>query len=90
MAYSLEPTPKSDGINDLLRGITGKDRVDTIKGSSCMTCDDGLLCTVTGCGGSPVDHNPGHPFTPFRDSLSNKEYTISGMCQACQDQVFGV
>lgn len=26
----------------------------------------------------------------FRDSLSKKEYTISGMCQKCQDAVFGV
>ena len=25
----------------------------------------------------------------FRDSLSVKEYTISGMCQECQDKVFG-
>lgn len=24
----------------------------------------------------------------FRDSLSYKEYTISGMCQSCQDKVF--
>lgn len=25
----------------------------------------------------------------FRDELSAKEYKISGMCQACQDQIFG-
>jgi hypothetical protein len=25
----------------------------------------------------------------FRDELSIKEYTISGMCQKCQDSVFG-
>ena len=25
----------------------------------------------------------------FRDALSRKEYTISGMCQHCQDSVFG-
>jgi len=25
----------------------------------------------------------------FTDDLSRKEYTISGMCQACQDSVFG-
>lgn len=24
----------------------------------------------------------------FRDDLSRKEYTISGMCQSCQDGVF--
>ena len=25
----------------------------------------------------------------FRDSLSHKEYQISGLCQKCQDSVFG-
>lgn len=25
----------------------------------------------------------------FRDSLSWKEFTISGMCQECQDKTFG-
>jgi uncharacterized CHY-type Zn-finger protein len=27
--------------------------------------------------------------TGFRDTLSEKEYTISGLCQECQDEVFG-
>ena len=26
----------------------------------------------------------------FRDELSRKEYGISGLCQCCQDSVFGV
>ena len=26
----------------------------------------------------------------FRNAVSRKEFTISGMCQACQDSVFGV
>lgn len=30
------------------------------------------------------------PVTGFRDRLSRKEFTISGMCQTCQDSVFGV
>jgi len=25
----------------------------------------------------------------FRDALSKKEYKISGMCQKCQDKIFG-
>lgn len=33
-----------------------------------------------GCGG---------PATEFRDALSAKEYRISGLCQTCQDGVFG-
>ena len=24
----------------------------------------------------------------FKDNLSKKEYTISGMCQSCQDSIF--
>jgi hypothetical protein len=27
--------------------------------------------------------------TGFRDELSRKEFRISGLCQACQDKVFG-
>ena len=26
----------------------------------------------------------------FRDEMSAKEYSISGMCQSCQDKTFGV
>ena len=26
----------------------------------------------------------------FRDELSRKEYGISGLCQCCQDNIFGV
>lgn len=29
------------------------------------------------------------PNKEFRDELSKKEYAISGLCQACQDEVFG-
>lgn len=31
----------------------------------------------------------GEPVTGFRDALSEREYGISGMCQNCQDEVFG-
>lgn len=31
----------------------------------------------------------GEPVSEFRDELSKKEYQISGMCQSCQDEVFG-
>mgnify|MGYP007094219909 CR=1 FL=1 len=30
------------------------------------------------------------PSVIFADELSEKEYTISGMCQKCQDNFFGV
>ena len=31
----------------------------------------------------------GKPADKFRDQLSAKEYGISGLCQVCQDEVFG-
>ena len=30
-----------------------------------------------------------HPNKEFRDDLSRREFDISGMCQTCQDGVFG-
>ena len=30
------------------------------------------------------------PATEFRNDISRREFTISGMCQACQDEMFGV
>ena len=29
------------------------------------------------------------PAVSFRDHLSSKEYSISGICQVCQDKIFG-
>jgi len=30
------------------------------------------------------------PITEFRNKISDREYAISGMCQTCQDLVFGI
>ena len=32
----------------------------------------------------------GEDASEFEDSLSRKEYTISGLCQSCQDYIFGI
>ena len=32
----------------------------------------------------------GKPIEGFKDVLSRREYRISGMCQECQDETFGV
>ncbi len=29
-----------------------------------------------------------NPLTPFTDELSKKEYSVSGMCQSCQDRIY--
>jgi len=31
----------------------------------------------------------GNTATIFKDELSRREYSISGMCQTCQDKTFG-
>jgi len=42
-----------------------------------------LTLTCATCGNDAQNH-------AFRDTLSWKEFNISGMCQECQDEVFGV
>ena len=36
----------------------------------------------------PAPIGCGEPVSEFRDAISAKEYTISGLCQACQDKIF--
>lgn len=31
----------------------------------------------------------GEPAIEFKDEISEKEYSISGLCQTCQDKTFG-
>jgi hypothetical protein len=32
----------------------------------------------------------GQPVTGFRNEISKREFSISGLCQSCQDKTFGV
>lgn len=68
-----EPTKKHPGIEALLSTLAGASRSATIRSDRCMP-------KPIGCGEAA---------TEFRDELSQREYTISGLCQACQDRVFG-
>jgi hypothetical protein len=49
-------------------------------GRSTAIKEDKCIPPPTGCGGPAVD---------FRDELSRREYSISGLCQECQDLTFG-
>lgn len=69
----MEPTKKNPVINKLLSEIAGVDREETIKGNKCVPPPIGCGWVITG----------------FRDDLSAKEYAISGLCQECQDKIFG-
>lgn len=50
------------------------DKLKAIRENKCTTCGKPLV-------GDSEE---------FRDELSRREYSISGMCQACQDSMFGV
>ena len=47
--------------------------MEVIASGDCLTCDEARDLKATS----------------FRDDVSRKEYAISGMCQSCQDDVFG-
>ena len=69
-----EPSPKDPRVDTFLTGAFKIDRQASIKSNLC-------IAKPIGCGGEAEK---------FRDALSAKEYTISGLCQKCQDQVYGV
>ena len=68
------PTPKNPVINRALIDLFGVDRVAAVTKDVCI----------------PAPIGCGKPIGEFRDETSQREYTISGMCQKCQDSVFGV
>ncbi len=69
----MEATAKSESLESALQNIFGIDRRTAIKNDVCVAAP-------LGCG---------QPITGFRDEVSRKEFTISGMCQKCQDEIFG-
>jgi hypothetical protein len=54
--------------------------LEILAGRTTAITSDRCVNPPFGCGG---------PATDFRDDLSRKEHTISGLCQKCQDEVFG-
>ena len=68
----MEPTKKSNAMEEMLSSVFGVDRIKTIRESFCTGCDST----------NNIEES-------FRDDLSRKEYTISGLCQSCQDYIFG-
>lgn len=69
----MKPSPKSYQVTEFLDNITKE-----MYGTSRTEAISGDSCVT--CHG---------PATHFKDPLSRKEYTISGMCQQCQDATFG-
>jgi|TARA_R100001163_G_scaffold47323_1_gene35569 hypothetical protein len=70
----MEPTYKAPQIDALLSEII-------FNGKDRATCVREGTCVTCDAQGIIA--------TSFRDDVSRKEYQISGMCQSCQDEVFG-
>lgn len=65
-----------EGIDSFAKKAFGRSQSDAEKKGALMA-----VCVFCG---KPVD-----PRKDFRNAISLKEFTISGICQACQDSVFG-
>jgi hypothetical protein len=75
----MEPSAKSAEIDAFLNILTGSNRRESIEHGYCVTCNADVL----------VKDRDGRFVPDFRNTISMKEFTISGMCQGCQDSVFG-
>ena len=64
------PSSKNPAIDEFISDITGVDRVATIGKDRCVSCNTSV---------NKVEND-------FRDALSLREYSISGLCQTCQDK----
>jgi hypothetical protein len=69
----MKPSVKSEGTEETITGIFGHDRRTLIQQNQCVP-------PPIGCGKAA---------TEFRNTISEKEFTISGLCQRCQDSFFG-
>lgn len=69
----VKPTSKAPEIEEFLDNV-GKEMFGRTRSESIASN------TCATCGGEAKE---------FCDELSQKEYSISGMCQKCQDEVYG-
>lgn len=68
------PSNKTNEMESALTGVFGFDRREVIHKNKCAP-------PPIGCGELAI---------VFDDELSQQEYRISGLCQKCQDKIFGV
>src|SRR6266487_1160403 len=86
----VHPSPKSPEMEAFLENAYG--RTTAIESARCIPAP-------MGCGKPLLETNyaqlpeavmaDGVTKVAFRDELSSREYSISGLCQDCQDSVFG-
>ena len=70
----MKPSEKSPEMEQFLEDAFG--RTTAIENNCCVP-------EPMGCG------QPINPTTDFTDELSRKDYTITGLCQKCQDALYG-
>ncbi len=74
--------PQNYGIIDLMKATNKDPQIDallsTMMGGSRQLCVENAECIS--CNGEA---------RIFRDDVSRKEFTISALCQNCQDDIFG-
>ena len=68
-----EPTKKAPELEQFLEEVSG--RTSAIHENVCIN-------PPLGCG-KPIK------LSDFRNEISQREYRISGLCQQCQDEIFG-
>lgn len=69
------PTDKDTGIDNLLKSVLGISLLG--EENPRRNAIENAVCVFC--------HEPA---TTFKDALSEKEFTISGICQICQDELF--
>jgi len=68
----MKPSDKSPELEAEITRVFEHDRRSCIEANRCVP-------PPIGCG---------QPVAGFRDEASRKEYTISGLCQDCQDKIW--
>ena len=68
----ISPSIKSIRIDNHLKNTFGVDREEAILDEVCV----------------PAPIGCGQPVVKFRTEADAKEFTISGLCQCCQDELF--
>jgi hypothetical protein len=75
----MKRTPELQGFVDAYaKEAFGQTLTDARNFNRCVMCSKAV---------DPIGTDPA--MGGFRDALSAKEYRISGMCQDCQDKIFG-
>jgi hypothetical protein len=77
MVYYTQMMNELDNVKEEMAfKLFGRSRTLAIAGNGCVKCGEVARGLF-----AAVD---------FRDECSRKEYGISGLCQTCQDGIFGV